>query len=376
MKALVLSGGGARGAYQAGVLTAIAEIVSKHNIQSPFQVYTGVSAGAINTAYMAAGAHEFALTAQRLASLWGNIHSEMVFKTDAVSLGKIGLSWMGELSFGGLTGGSHGKSLLDTSPLGDLIRNNINFSKIKENIEQGLLRSVAVTALDYKTSETITFVEGHQEVPHWKRSRRHSETTHLQADHIVASSAIPLLFTPGKVDERFFGDGCVRNLMPLSPALHLDASSLMVVGVRKVEQTAYEERVLRNNNAPSVARVVNVILNSVLLDGIEVDIERLNRINNFLKEIPDQYHNNLNFKTIHHVWIHPSEDIGLIAASMARKLPRVIRYLLKGLGPLEDASEIVSYLLFEPEFCSRLIEIGYKDAMVQQDAITEFLLRE
>jgi NTE family protein len=150
----------------------------------------------------------------------------------------------------------------------------------------------------------------------------------------------------------------------------------MVVGVRKVEQTAYEERVLRNNNAPSVARVVNVILNSVLLDGIEVDIERLNRINNFLKEIPDQYHNNLNFKTIHHVWIHPSEDIGLIAASMARKLPRVIRYLLKGLGPLEDASEIVSYLLFEPEFCSRLIEIGYKDAMVQQDAITEFLLRE
>jgi NTE family protein len=376
MKALVLSGGGARGAYQAGVLTAVAEIVSKHNIQIPFQIYTGVSAGAINVAYLAAGAHEFALTTKRLSAMWSDLHSEKVFKTDAVSLGKIGLSWVGELSFGGLTGGSHGKSLLDTTPLGDLLRNNINFNKIKENIEKGLLSSVAVTALDYKTSETITFVEGGPDTPQWNRSRRHSESTHLQAEHILASSAIPLLFTPGKVDERFFGDGCVRNVMPLSPALHLDATSLMIIGVRKVDQTAYEERVLRDNTAPSVARVMNVLLNSVLLDGIEVDIERLNRINNFLKAVPTEYHDNLNFKAVEHVWIHPSEDIGLIAASMASKLPRVIRYLLKGLGPLEDASEIISYLLFEPDFCKKLIDIGYNDGLQHQDQIAEFLLRK
>lgn len=374
MKALVLSGGGARGAYQAGVLTAIAEIAARHKIKKPFQIYSGISAGAINVTFLAAGAEDFTLASQRLAQLWRGLHSDLVFKTDALSLGKIGLSLVGELSFGGMSSGaSHGRSLLDTSPLSDLIKSNIQFDKIAKNVQEDYLNSVAVTALDYRTSETITFVEG-KNTPDWVRSRRHSEKTILSAEHVVSSSAIPMLFTPGKIEERYFGDGCVRNQQPLSPALHLGATSLLVIGVRKIDSTAYEEKVLKSNAPPSVARVTNVLLNSVLLDGIEVDIERLNRINTFLQQVPEHLHPKLNFKPVDYVWIYPSEDIGEIAASLANRLPRVIRYLLKGLGPLEDASEIISYLLFEPDFCSQLIEIGYRDGMAQEKEISTFLL--
>lgn len=373
MKAIVLSGGGARGAYQVGVLTAVADITSRLKLKHPFQIYTGISAGAINAAYLASGTDDFSLTCHRLSKMWGELHAEQVFRTDALSLGKIGLSWMGELSFGGLTGGNQSRSLLDTSPLSDLIRNNLEFSRIDQHIQSGLLHAVAVTALDYKTSNAITFVQGHPGIQHWVRSRRRSESAKLQTEHIVSSSAIPLLFTPGKINGHYYGDGCVRNSTPISPALHLGASDLLVIGVRKQDTTAYDLHVQKLNGPPSVARVVNVLLNSVLLDGIETDIERLNRINEFMSRLPEEHHEKLNFKKVNHVWVSPSEDIGAIAATMSSKLPRVIRYLLKGLGPLDDASEIISYLLFEPSFCSRLIEIGYKDGMKQAEEIEKFL---
>lgn len=370
----MLSGGGARGAYQVGVLTAIGDISQDLGIPSPFQVISGVSAGAINAGYLASGADRFTQTAHGLAKMWSDLHSNLVFRTDAISLGKIGLQWMGELSFGGLSGGgAHGRSLLDTSPLLDLIRNNTDFARIETQIDRGFLHAVAITALDYKTSEAITFVEGHPKAADWARARRHSEKTKLRAEHIVASSAIPMLFSPGRVEDRWFGDGCVRNVTPLSPALHLGAKKLLIIGVRKQDDTAYERKMQTQNAPPSVARVINVLLNSVLLDGIEQDIERLKRVNEFLRRVPEEHHANLNFKPVNYVWIHPSEDIGVIAARMASRLPRVIRYLLKGLGPLEDASELISYLLFEPEFCQRLIEMGYKDGMAQRQALEGFL---
>ena len=374
MKALVLSGGGARGAYQVGVITAIADIAKSLNVKSPFKIYSGVSAGAINSVFLASGADDFHKSAHELSKLWSQIHSDQVFKTDALSLGKIGLKLMGELSFGGMSGTSPGKALLDTSPLADLIKNNTNFSNIEKHIESGDLHAIGVSALDYKTSTAITFVEGHKNCQDWIRARRQSEKVKLRAEHIVASSAIPLLFLPGQVDDRWFGDGCVRNSTPLSPALHLGATQLMVIGVRKTDSTAFDKKMMTTNHPPSLALVVNVLLNSVLMDGIETDIERLGRINEFLKRVPEEHHAHLNFKAVEHVWVHPSEDIGQIAAGMSSRLPRVIRYLLKGLGPLEDASEIISYLLFEPEFCSRLIDIGYRDAMNQKEQISNFLI--
>jgi len=371
MKAIVLSGGGARGAYQVGVLKAISDVLSEHKLKNPFQIFCGVSAGAINAAAMAAEIHDFSVAVQKLTDLWSHLTSEQVFRTDAISLGRIGLQWMGELSLGGLTGGSPGRALLDTSPLGDLIRNNLDFSGIQKNISSGDLKALAITALDYRSSETVTFVQGDPEIPDWKRTRRHSEKTIIQAEHVLASSAIPILFLPGQVQDRFFGDGCVRNTSPLQPALKLGADHIMVIGVRR-NQEFMGVSSLTGSKGPSIARVINVLMNSILLDGIEVDHERLERINEFISRVPEQYRDNLNFREVKSLFIHPSEDIGALAAQMSSSLPRIVRYLLKGLGPLEEASELISYLLFEKEFTSRLIEMGYRDGMNMREEIRAF----
>ncbi len=371
-KAIVLSGGGARGAYQVGVLTAVAEVAHRLKLKNPFKIFTGISAGSINAVYLAAGAQDFVRSVNELAKMWSQLHSEQVFRSDVLSLGKISLTWMGELSFGGVIGSTPGRALLDTAPLGDLVRDNVNFSSIQQNIQDGNLRALAVTALDYSSSMAITFVQGHEDCKLWVRARRRAEKSQISADHILASSAIPLLFSPVQVGNRFFGDGCVRNQSPLSPALHLGASDLLVIGVRR--QDAGDGAVEGKPRSPSVARVINVLLNSVLLDGIEVDMERLARINEFLKRVPQEHQKNLNFKTVEAVWVYPSQDIGELAGSMSSRLPRLIRYLLKGLGPLEEAHEIISYLLFEPEFCSRLIDFGYQDGKAQEEAIEKFLL--
>lgn len=374
MKALVLSGGGARGAYQVGVLTAVAETAQKLKMKAPFQIYTGVSAGAINAGFLATGADEFSQAVSRLAKMWRELTSDQVFETDAASLGKIGLQWVGELSFGAIKGTTPTRSLLNTAPLRELLKNNLELSKIQKNIDNKILHAIAVTALDYQTSSAITFIQGSPEVELWTRSRRHAEKAVLRPEHIMASSSIPLLFPPIQMEDRWFGDGCVRNQTPLSPALHMGAEQLFVIGVRKQTETADDLRAKNIRTTPSVARVINVLLNSVMLDGVEVDIERLNRINEFLDRVPPEHQEKLNFKKVDYLWVHPTEDIGAIAAEMSSRLPRMIRYLLKGLGPLDDAAEIISYLLFEPEFCSRLIELGYQDGLAQRQQIEEFLL--
>jgi NTE family protein len=373
-RGLVLSGGGARGAYQAGVLKAVAEIALKNKVKNPFQIISGVSAGSINAAFVACGADDFVGATKRLCELWSNLTSDQVFKTDAVSLGKIGLSWVGELSLGGLSSGGAARSLLDTTPLAQLVEREIDFQKIDQHIKAGNLNAIALTAIEYQTSETITFVQGRIDTPMWRRARRHSEKVDLRPDHVLASGAIPILFTPVKVGERYFGDGCIRNQMPLSPALHLGSQSLFAIGVRQWKANEPGE-VIPATKAPSVARVANVLLNSVLLDGVETDLERLHKINAFLRLVPEEHHENLNFRAVPYVSVHPNEDIGAIAATMSSRLPRVVRYLLKGLGPLEEAAEIISYLLFEPKFCKTLIDLGYEDAYALQDRIANFLLR-
>jgi NTE family protein len=373
VKGLVLSGGGARGAYQVGVLKAVGEICEKKRIANPFQILTGVSAGAINATSLASHTNDFPAGARVLERLWSELRSDQVFRTDAVSLSKIGLQWMGELSLGGLTGGTGGRSLLDTSPLRKLIEDNLDFPAISDRIREGSLFSVGITAMDYRNSATITFVQGNESLTLWERARRRAEKTHIRVEHVLASSAIPLLFPPVAVDHRYFGDGCVRNQAPCSPALHLGAKKILVIGVRKQGLTADEVNATRTPGAPSVARIANVLLNSVLLDSVETDVERLARVNEFLERVPEAHLEHMNFRPVPFVFISPSEDIGAMAAKMSSRLPRFIRYLLKGLGPLEDASELISYLLFEPDFCQALIALGYRDGMKQQKQIEQFL---
>lgn len=375
-KGLVLSGGGARGAYQVGVLSAIADIAQASGIHQAFDIYSGVSAGAINASFLAAGVEEFADSAKDLVDLWSQITSNQVFYSDVASLGKIGFNLMKSVSVGAMAGSTPGQALLDTTPLRQLIQERLPFAKIQNNIDRGSLKALAITALDYQTSTAITFVQGEEGVSDWEKSRRRSEKTQITTDHVLASSAIPLLFPPIGVGDRYFGDGCIRNTAPCSPSIYLGAQKLMVIGVRRQSRTAYDAHILQSHKAPSVGRVLNVLLNSVLLDGVEVDIERLSKINAMVDEIPPGIHENIPYKKVDFVWISPSADIGAIAAEKHMKLPPIIRYLLKGLGSINDASEIVSYLLFDPSFCTQLIEIGYEDGMKQKDEIRRFLESE
>lgn len=372
MKALVLSGGGARGAYQAGVLNATSEIASRLGQKRPFDIFVGNSAGAINASFLASQADNFIQATESLASLWSSLSADQVFRSDALSLGKIGFKWVRDLPLGGITGFSPGPSLLDTAPLRELLQNNLDFPKIQSNIQSGALKALAVTAVDYQTSMAATFIQGASDLPTWVRSRRYSETAVIHTDHIMASAAIPLLFPPIEVNGRHYGDGCLRNHAPLSPAIHLGAEKILVVGVRR--QTEFQ--IPKTNSAvkpPTLGKVINTLLNAVLLDGIELDVDRLRKINDFMNKIPTELHSQLNFRKLDFVWIHPSIDIGQLAYDHAHKLPPFIRYLLRGLGSSEDSKETISYLLFDPTFCEKLMEAGYDDAMKKKDDIEVLL---
>jgi NTE family protein len=375
MLALVLSGGGARGAYQSGVINALAEISARLGIRQPFGVFTGASAGALNACFLAARANDFLTASEKLSQLWSELKSEQVFHTDPLSLSKIGLKWMRDLPLGGLTGQSAGPSLLDTEPLRSLILEHIDFGQIQNHIDKKILSALAITAVDYHTSMATTFVQGDPKHEMWVRSRRFSERTFMNPDHVMGSAAIPLLFPPIQVGNRYYGDGCIRNQAPMSPALHLGADRLIVVGVRR-QTNVVEPFKQAGPSEPTMARVFNLLLNAVLLDGIELDVERMNRINEFMDKLPAGYQEIMNFRKVECCWIHPSLDIGQLAYEHSRKLPRFIRYLLRGLGPNEDAKEIISYLLFDPEFCQKLILGGYEDAMKQKDKIEKFLMDE
>lgn len=375
-KGLVLSGGGARGAYQVGVINAIGQICEDLQIENPFQIYTGVSAGAINASFLAASPDNFTQSAQKLRNLWSQITTDQVFYTDPLSLGKVGFKWLEEFSLGSRKGTTPLAALLDTAPLNELLKNNLNFDQIQRNISSGKLDAVGITAMDYQSVAGVTFFEGHGDAKAWSRSRRHGEKAKLGTQHIMASSAIPLLFPPVEVDHRYFGDGCIRNQSPCGPSIYLGAEKIMVIGVRsKSEISVPLPPPNTREKAPGIARVINVLLNAVMLDGIEVDIERLERVNQIADLFKDK-DNSIGLRKIDYTWVSPSTDIAAIAQKKANKLPRMVRYMMKTLGSIEEAKEIVSYLLFEPEFCTHLIEIGFEDGMRQKEEIAKFLTED
>lgn len=372
---LVLSGGGARGAYQVGVLAAIQELCTKSGVTPRFEFLSGVSAGAINASSLASNCDDLKNAIDSLVSLWSQVTAEQVFSTDSLTMGKIGFRWMSELSLGSMMGTTPGRSLLDTSPLRGLIHKNMNYDKVEHNLREGHFTALAITAIDYATSSTVTFIQGRDALASWDKGRKHSERTIISTDHIMASSAIPLLFPPIQVDDRFFGDGAVRNHAPCSPVIYLGAEKLLVIGVRRQGKTAYEERAHQTNLAPSVARVVNTILNGALLDAVEQDIERLHRLNEYARILPPEQHQKIGLRPLDYLFISPSADIGEMAVQKSTRLPRIVRYLMKGLGSLEDASEIISYLLFDPGFCSDLIEIGYRDGLAKKEEVLTLMAK-
>ncbi len=368
--ALILTGGGARGAYQAGVVKALTEISAKMGLAQPFDIITGVSAGAINAAYLAAQAHQLEEGAIRLVKLWENVKFDQVFQSDMASMSNIGFKFIVDILTGPMSGSHMARSLLNTKPLRKLIEQNVDFDQIQKNIDNNRLDAVSLTATDYTSSNSISFIQGKEPLQLWDRQLRKSERALLRVEHVMASSAIPLFFPPIDVDGRHFGDGCLRNQAPLSPAIHLGANRLVVIGVRKQPPTS--EIAATSTTRPSVGRVISVLMNAILLDGVDWDIERIARVNKTLALVPIEKREQLSLKPIDFLWLSPSEDIGKMAQGETWRLPRVIRFLIKGLGPANQASGLISYLLFDPGFCTRLTEMGYKDTIAKKADVEKF----
>jgi len=369
--ATVLSGGGARGAYQAGVVRALYEISAELQNFSLFQTLCGVSAGAINAASLASKAEDLDLATSQLCDTWKNLKADEVFRTDYASVTRNALKLVRNLGFGPIAKKSVNQSLglLNTQPLSHLISSNIEFDKIQPNVDSGRIHALTVTATDYSTSLSVTFVQTHQDYKDWYSDNRLSQPAKLKTDHIMASSAIPIFFPPVQVEGRYYGDGSLRNTAPLSPAIHLGADKILVVGVRNWGQVTLESKAKLN---PSMGRVLSVLINAIFLDSIESDLERLELINQGLDKlnaagIPSD------LKPIRTLYIHPSEDLATLAAQQREALPLMIRYLFDGLGSTEESAELLSYLLFEPYYCSQLVQLGFEDTHQQKARIIEFL---
>ncbi|MBC7420769.1 MAG: patatin-like phospholipase family protein [Bdellovibrio sp.] len=365
--ALILSGGGARGAYQVGVLKGLAEILPEKK-QSPFQILSGVSAGAINCSKLASEIEHFSNAVEKLTYLWSQISADQVFKTDFLSLNKFSLGLFGEKKL---------NSVLETGPLRELIRKNCDFSKIKKNLDDKVIESVIITANNYEHSSAVSFVQTSENSPIWKESRRQAKLTEINADHIMASSAIPMLFPPIKIGTHYYGDGCVRNNTPCSPSIRMGAEKLFVIGVRQqLNSESITKIEMQSEKAPSMIRILNTLLNAVLLDSVEQDVMRIQRINQLTQFVDSKKKLSSGLKEIPALCIAPSQDIGEIARSHAHRLPRLLRMTISAFGSLDDASEILSYLLFEPNFCKQLIDMGYQDAMDSKSQIKKFFSEE
>lgn len=369
---LILSGGGARAAYQVGVLKAIRRLLPR-GAPNPFPVICGTSAGAINATAIATHANHFGQGVRGLEQVWGNFSADQVYRTDAWGVSRRALKWLSALFLGGV--GAHNPiSLLDNRPLRELLGRVVRFQRLEQVIASGDLRGLSITASRYTGGESVSFFQGHQGIPEWGRARRLGVRTQLGLQHLLASSAIPVVFPAVRIGENFYGDGSVRQLAPISPALHMGADRVLVIGVSGRVGVAGDEQV--PHRYPSVAEILGHVLDSAFIDMLEGDLERLERVNRTLEYIPEKARRREgpDLRHIQALHISPSEELDDIAAAHAHELPRSLRFFLRGSGATTGAgSTVASYLLFERGFTRALIDLGYRDALQRETEILRFL---
>ncbi len=370
--ALVMAGGGARAAYQVGVLKAVSTILP-HNRINPFPILCGTSAGAINAAALAVYAPDFADAVRRLNFVWKNFRVDQVFRADPWGIVKTGARWLSALMLVGL--GRHiPQALFDREPLGVLLDKLMPCDQIQESIDSGALRALSITASGYGSGQSVTFFQGVDSLEPWSRARRIGAKAQITTAHLMASSAIPFLFSAVKVNREYFGDGSMRQIAPISPALHLGADKVFAIGVRH-EPNGVGVRP-EAQEYPSLAQIAGHVLNTIFLDALEADLERLQRINRTVSLIPPEYLHEkaVTLRRVDTFFISPSRDIEPIALKHAHHLPRALRILLRGVGAQRrHGANLLSYLLFERPYCRELIALGYADAMARKHEILEFL---
>ncbi len=365
---LILTGGGARAAYQVGVLRAIAEMLPD-GAENPFPVICGTSAGAINAASLAVAANDFQEGVRQLENVWANFHVGQVYRADFLGVLRNGFRCFLSL-FSDEYGLHRPISLLDNAPLESLLTRRIPMRMIHHCIRSGSLQALGITAWGYTSGQSVTFFQTARDVKPWKRAQRVGVSTQIGVRHLMASSAIPFFFPPIKLNREFFGDGSMRQLTPISPALHLGADKVMILGVQK-EYGDSPKRV-SVSNYPSLAQIAGHAMNSIFVDSLDVDLERLKRINQTLQLIPAD--TNIKLRPIESMMISPSIEINEIAQKYAYSLPITMRSLYRAVGAMSpNGSTLLSYVLFEAPFCSALIDLGHVDTLRQKDKILQFI---
>jgi NTE family protein len=376
---LVMTGGGARGAYQAGVLKRIGEIPRVCEFGNPFPIIGGSSAGAVNGCGVAVGCDEFSIVTKILARMWGELRPSDIFRCDALAQARNSITWILDLSFGAVLGGGNARSLLDATPMRQFLAAHLDTSRIQDNIRRGYLYALAISATNYNSGKSYLFIQGMKGHAMWNRSRRVTLSTKITTDHICASAAIPLVFQPIRLrtakGSAFFGDGCIRLQQPLSPIIRLGAERIFGIGVRGETLERAEEA--ETDFEPSLAQVMGVFFNVMFLDHLATDIEHLDRLNRLLREGQISQSGTSpveRMRPLATLLVTPSADLTDVARQHQKDMPYLIQYFINGLG--RDAvacADLMSYLLFTPRYTRALIDIGYTDAAKRIDEIEEFL---
>jgi len=368
--ALILPGGGARAAYQVGVLKAIDEI--NGGGENPFPVICGTSAGAINAAVLASHAHEFAKGIRRLEHFWSTMVCSRIYRTDAWTVLKTGLQWAFSLALGGRLV-THPKALLDNQPLREFLGRTLRLEGIDEAIGQSALRGLSITASGYTCAAAISFYQAAEGIQPWNRARRYGRPAGIKISHLLASAALPLIFPAERIGNEFFGDGGMRMLAPLSPAIHLGADRLLVISTRDEKPDPSPTQPVPY---PSLGEIGGYLLDTIFMDTLNADLNRLNRINRTLDLLGDEQRIESRLKPIASLVIRPSRDLRQITHQHMEEIPRAVRILLQALGGWGRDWRMASYLLFESAYCLELIQIGYEDGMRQQEEIGTFINRQ
>lgn len=387
---LVLTGGGARAAYQVGVLEAIAELHREHQPEdspkaSPFDIITGTSAGAINAAALACGADDFGTAIRRLAETWRNFHAEQVYRVDSLAMLNSAARWRLLLGMGQLVARLlriKPRSLLDNTPLAELLQRAVPLERLPGLLRSGHLKALAVTASSYSSGEHVCFFDSAATTQPWVRTQRLSERGHIGRAHLLASSAIPFIFPAVALGIRgrteYFGDGSMRQSTPLAPAIHLGAQRILAIGAGRMNEPHDEAQLPPNTltGHPSMAQIAGHVMSSIFLDSLAVDVERLRRINHTLSLVPPDARAASGLRPLELLLISPSQRIDAIAARHVDALPRPVQRLFVGLQPSGvaqlKAAAFASYLLFETPFTEELIALGRADTLARQGEVCKF----
>ena len=371
----MLSGGGARAAYQVGVLKALAELTPDSE-PHPFKIICGTSAGAVNALVLATHTGTFKEAVARLYDLWLGLTVDQIYRSNLSSL--LGNIFTISRSFF-----NHGVArrkplaLLDNLPLRELVTEVVPFGNIRRNIDEGRLRAVSISAMSYNQGESVSFFQGSEDLKEWRRFRRCGERTELTVEHLMASAAIPTLFPSVKIGDEYFGDGAVRQLAPISPALHLGASRVFVVGVSDNRSPVHwGKRRTVAKHSPSLAQIGGQLFNAAFIDSLEGDLEHLDRVNLLLDSVDEKLLPELApLRAVESAVIEPSQSLDRIAGRKVRYLPPALRWLFRSTGATTSGggASAASYLLFEQPYLGELMELGYQDAMWEREKLRDFL---